>query len=165
VVRVRLASQVTVNSATVLALVDSVPSPAVDSVLRAAFKVAASLGYGLEVYRLWFLQRVTDPRHGALYQVSANTEAGYLLVRPGRRPRTIRGLIDATSLAAAISEYELGVTSPLATGAGPTVPPNWRLELAGAATTFRLCAKERSMKQTAQRCAKDRRARSSSAVR
>jgi hypothetical protein len=44
-------------------------------------------------------------------------------------------------------------------------PSNWRLELAGAAITFRLCAKERSMKQTTRRCAKDRRARSSSAVR
>jgi hypothetical protein len=43
--------------------------------------------------------------------------------------------------------------------------PNWRLELAGAATAFRLCAKERSMKQTPLRCAKRRRARSSSAVR
>jgi hypothetical protein len=43
--------------------------------------------------------------------------------------------------------------------------PNWRLQLAGAATTFRLCAKEPSMKQTTTRSAKDRRARSSSAVR
>jgi hypothetical protein len=43
--------------------------------------------------------------------------------------------------------------------------PNWRLELAGAATAFRLCAKERSMKQTTLRSAKGRRARSSSAVR
>ena len=38
-------------------------------------------------------------------------------------------------------------------------PPNWRLPLAGAATTFRLCAKEGSMKQTTRRCAKYRRAR------
>jgi hypothetical protein len=44
-------------------------------------------------------------------------------------------------------------------------PPNWRLELAGAATAFRLCAKERPMKQTTSRDAKDRRARSSSALR
>ncbi len=43
--------------------------------------------------------------------------------------------------------------------------PNWRLELTGAATAFRLCAKEQWMKQSTVRCAKDRRARSSSAVR
>jgi hypothetical protein len=43
--------------------------------------------------------------------------------------------------------------------------PNWRLELSGAATAFCLCAKERSMKQTTMRCAKECRARSSSAVR
>jgi pimeloyl-ACP methyl ester carboxylesterase len=35
-----------------------------------------------------------------------------------------------------------------------------RLQLAGAATTFRLCAKEQPMKQTTRRCAKYRRARS-----
>jgi hypothetical protein len=39
------------------------------------------------------------------------------------------------------------------------------LQLADAATAFRLYAKERSMKQTTSRCAKNRRARSSSAVR
>lgn len=38
--------------------------------------------------------------------------------------------------------------------------PNQRLQLTGAATTFRLCAKEPSMKQTTRRCAKYRRARS-----
>jgi hypothetical protein len=45
------------------------------------------------------------------------------------------------------------------------LPPNWRLELTGAATTFRLCAKEQPMKQSTLRCAKECRARSSSAVR
>jgi hypothetical protein len=35
-----------------------------------------------------------------------------------------------------------------------------RLQLTGAAIAFRLCAKERSMKQTTQRSAKGRRARS-----
>jgi hypothetical protein len=35
-----------------------------------------------------------------------------------------------------------------------------RLQVAGAATTFCLCAKEWSMKQTTMRCAKHRRARS-----
>jgi len=36
--------------------------------------------------------------------------------------------------------------------------PNWRLQLAGAATTFCWCAKEPSMKQTTRRCATYRRA-------
>ncbi len=40
------------------------------------------------------------------------------------------------------------------------LPSNMRLQLAGAATTFYLCAKERSMKKTTRRCAKYRRARS-----
>ena len=37
---------------------------------------------------------------------------------------------------------------------------NLRLQLAGAATTFCLCAKEQLMKQTPRRCATYRRARS-----
>ena len=40
------------------------------------------------------------------------------------------------------------------------LPSNWRLQLTGAATTFHLCAKEPSMKQTTRRCATYRRARS-----
>jgi len=40
------------------------------------------------------------------------------------------------------------------------LPSNWRLQLTGAATTFHLCAKEPSMKQTTRRCAMYRRARS-----
>jgi len=38
--------------------------------------------------------------------------------------------------------------------------PNWRLQLAGAATAFYLCAKEQPVKQTTRRCAPYRRARS-----
>jgi hypothetical protein len=38
--------------------------------------------------------------------------------------------------------------------------PNLRLQLTGAATTFYLCAKGWSMKQTTRRSAKGRRARS-----
>jgi hypothetical protein len=45
-------------------------------------------------------------------------------------------------------------------GGSEEARPNWRLQLAGAATTFRLCAKEQSMKQTTRRCATYRRARS-----
>jgi len=40
------------------------------------------------------------------------------------------------------------------------LPSNMRLQLAGAATTFYLCANKRSMKQRTRRCAKYRRARS-----
>ena len=43
--------------------------------------------------------------------------------------------------------------------------PNWRLELTGATTAFRLCAKEQWMKQSTMRCAKGRRTCSSSALR
>ena len=43
--------------------------------------------------------------------------------------------------------------------------PTWRAELAGAATAFHVCAKERSMKQTNRRYAKHRRARSACAIR
>ncbi len=40
------------------------------------------------------------------------------------------------------------------------LPSNMRLQLTGAATMFYFCAKDRSMKQTTNRCAKHRRARS-----
>jgi hypothetical protein len=58
------------------------------------------------------------------------------------------------------------LVTKLPTGSStPGAPPNQRLELAGAATAFCLCAKEQSMNQTTVRCTKGRRARSSSASR
>ena len=96
-----------IDTPTVIVLVRATRSWVPDSVLKRARTVAAGLGYAFQLHAAGELRRLIDRRHAAIYHVRGNVPIGYLIIAPGRRPRTVERLVDARSLAHEIGQYEL----------------------------------------------------------